>query len=77
MNAQAIAPIIKACFTELRAKLARSEQIAKAALACPEAASLSESIRVSMEIEQLVYDVGRIDDAACLLGRYDDPETRA
>jgi hypothetical protein len=76
MNAQAIAPS-SSCFTETRAKLARSEQIAKAALACAEAGCLSESIRVSMEIEQLDYDVGRIHDAACLLVRYGDHETTA
>ena len=33
------------------------------------AGSIAEGIEVSMDIEQLIYDAGRLHDAAALLGR--------
>ncbi|RZN30342.1 hypothetical protein [Bradyrhizobium sp. Leo121] len=67
MDAQWIEPAIKACLLAIHAKLKEAEQIARAAAACAESGSISEGVRVAMEIEQLVYDAGRLQDAASLL----------
>lgn len=69
MEPKAIAPIIKACFAEMRAKLREAQHIAKAAEACVEAGRLDEAVQVSMGIEQLVYDADRLHIAVALLGR--------
>jgi len=41
----------------------------KAAEACALAGSVVEGVTVSMDIEQLIYEVGRLQDAASLLNR--------
>ncbi|MET4218284.1 hypothetical protein ABIB00_003502 [Bradyrhizobium sp. LB14.3] len=69
MKAETIEPAIQACFCEIHTKLKEAEKIARAARACADAGSISEAIQVSMNIEQLVYEVGRLHDAACLLAR--------
>ena len=37
--------------------------------ACASAGSIAEGISVSMDIEQLIYEAGRLHDAASLLNR--------
>lgn len=69
MEAQTIEPTIKACLADLHAKLKAAEQIAKAAQACAEAGSLAEAVRISMDIEQLIYEAGRVHEATALLAR--------
>lgn len=69
MDTKAIAPVIQACFAEMRAKLKEAQGIAKAAEACAEAGSIDEAVQVSMGIEQLIYDADRLHDAVTLLGR--------
>lgn len=69
MDAQLFDPAIRACLAEVHAKLKEASQIAKAAQACAEAGSLVEAVQVSMDIEQPIYDAGRLHDAICLLGR--------
>ena len=67
MDAQWIEPAITVCLQAIHAKLKEAEQIARAAAACAETGSVSEGVRVSMELEQLIYDAGRLQDAASLL----------
>ena len=69
MDARLIEPAIKACFAEIYTKLREAKRIAKAADACAQAGSLGEAVKVSMDIEQLIYDAGRLHDAVTLLGR--------
>ena len=69
MDKKAIAPVIKACFSEMQARLKQALQIAKAAEACADAGSIEEAVQVSMDIEQLIYDANRLHDATTLLGR--------
>ncbi|SCB43296.1 hypothetical protein GA0061099_1007243 [Bradyrhizobium yuanmingense] len=69
MEAEIIEPAIKACLAEIHAKLKAAEQITRAAQACAEAGGVAEAIRVSMDIEQLIYEAGRLHDAATLLAR--------
>ncbi|WP_247448529.1 hypothetical protein, partial [Bradyrhizobium sp. 38] len=68
MKPETIEPAIQACFCEIYIKLKDAEKIARAARACADAGSIAEAIQISMDIEQLVYEVGRLHDAACLLG---------
>jgi hypothetical protein len=60
------AVVIKSLAFALMSEAAR---IAKAAQACAEAGSLSEAVTISMDIEQLIYEAGRLHDAATLLNR--------
>lgn len=60
---------ITACLTEIHTRLSEAAQIAKAAEACAIAGSIAEGVTVSMDIEQLIYEAGRLHDAASLLNR--------
>jgi hypothetical protein len=69
MDRATIEPAIKILLTEIHLKLNEAARIAKAAEACAEAGSISEGITISMDIEQLIYEAGRLHDAASLLNR--------
>lgn len=58
-----------ACLSEIRARLSDAAQIATAAEACAQAGSVTEAVTISMDIEQLVYEARRLQDAASLLSR--------
>jgi hypothetical protein len=60
---------VRACLAEIHTCLSEAAQIAKAAEACAHAGSISEAITISMDIEQLIYEAGRLHDAASLLNR--------
>src|SRR5471032_1692270 len=62
-------PAIKILLTEIHSKLNEAARIAKAAEACAMAGSIAEGVSVSMDIEQLIYEAGRLQDAASLLNR--------
>ena len=62
---QAIALIL----TEITSHLCEATRIAKAAEACALAGSVSEGVRVSMDLEQIFYETARLQDAASLLNR--------
>jgi hypothetical protein len=49
--------------------VSEAARIAKAAHACANAGSVSEGVTISMEIDQLIYESGRLGDAASLLNR--------
>ena len=69
MDRATIEAAIKGIISELRAKLTEATRIAKAAEACALAGSVAEGVSVSMDIEQLIYQAGRLHDAASLLNR--------
>lgn len=73
MDARTLEPAVKACLARIRAKLTEAQQIAKAAEACAQAGSLNEAVQISMGIEQLIYDAGRLHDAVSLLSRWAEP----
>jgi hypothetical protein len=64
-----IAPAIITVLTEISSKLNEAARIANAAEACALAGSVAEGVTVSMDIEQLIYEAGRLQDAASLLHR--------
>ena len=69
MGRATIEPAIRSVLTEIHSKLNEAARIAKAAEACALAGSVVEGVTVSMDIEQLIYEVGRLQDAASLLNR--------
>jgi hypothetical protein len=69
MDRRAIEPAIKIIISEIHLKLSEAVRIAKAAEACALAGSVAEGVTVSMDIEQLIYEAGRLQDAASLLNR--------
>jgi len=69
MDRAVINEAIKACLGEIHSRLSEAARIAKAAEACASAGSIAEGISVSMDIEQLIYEAGRLHDAASLLNR--------
>jgi hypothetical protein len=69
MDRDAFDQAITTLLTEIHSRLGEAAQIAKAAEACAAAGSITKGIEVSMDIEQLIYEAGRLHDAASLLGR--------
>ncbi len=61
--------IIKALLGEIVAKLQQAEHVARAAQACAGAGGIPEAIHVSLDLDQTVYDVGRLHDSVTLLAR--------
>jgi hypothetical protein len=55
--------------TEIHSRLEEAVRISKAAEACALAGSVAEGIVVSTDIEQIIYEAGRLQDAASLLNR--------
>jgi hypothetical protein len=55
--------------TEIHLRLDEATRIAKAAEACALAGSVIEGVTVSMDIEQIIYETGRLQDAASILNR--------
>jgi len=55
--------------TEIHLRLDEAARIAKAAEACALAGSIAEGVTVSMDIEQIIYETGRLQDAASLLNK--------
>jgi hypothetical protein len=68
MNTAAIDEAIKVCFNEIRNKLDEATRLARAAEAVL-AGSVAEGVEVSMDIEQLIYEPGRLHDAVSLMHR--------
>jgi hypothetical protein len=69
MNTAAINETIKVCLTEICSKLDEATRLARAAEACVLAGSVAEGVEVSMDIEQLIYEAGRLHDAVSLMHR--------
>jgi hypothetical protein len=55
---------------EIHSKLYEAARIARAAEGCALAGSVAEDVTVSIDIEQLTYEAGRLQDAASLLNRF-------
>ena len=69
MDRAIIEPAIKCILSEIAARLAEAARIAKTTDACAASGSVTEGITVSMEIDQTLYEVGRLHDAASLMSR--------
>ena len=69
MERTCLEPAIKLIIAEIHTRLSEATRIAKAAEACVQNGAIVEGVEVSMDIEQLIYEAGRLQDAASLLNR--------
>lgn len=69
MERVSIEPAIKLIIAEIHTRLSEATRIAKAAEACVQNGAIAEGVEVAMDIEQLIYEAGRLQDAASLLNR--------
>jgi hypothetical protein len=69
MDRAIIEKAITVILTEIHSRLDEASRIAKGAEACALAGSVVEGVTVSMELEQIIYEAGRLQDAASLLNR--------
>jgi hypothetical protein len=60
---------LKAYFKEMRERLEQATSIAKAAEACAENGSTEKGIEIALDLEQLIYEVNTLLNAASLLKR--------
>jgi D-alanyl-D-alanine dipeptidase len=69
MDTAALHEAIRVCIRQINANLEEAARVARAAEACILAGSVAEGVEVSMDIEQLLYEAGRLHDAVCLMNR--------
>ena len=69
MDRTATDQAINVLLSGIHRRLDDAGRIAKAAEACALAGSVTEGVSVSMDIEQLIYEAGRLQDAVSLLNR--------
>jgi hypothetical protein len=69
MERASLEPAIKLIIVEIHARLSEAARIAKAAEACVQSGAIGEGVEISMDFEQLIYEAGRLQDAASLLNR--------
>jgi len=69
MDRAATDQAITALLTGIASRLSDAARLARAAEACAQSGSVAEGVSVSMDIEQLIYEAGRLHDAASLLNR--------
>lgn len=69
MDRTATGQAITSILAEIHTRTRDAARIAKAAEACANAGSIDEAVMISMEIEQILYEAGRLQDAASLLNR--------
>jgi hypothetical protein len=69
MDIQATTTTINACLREIRQRLEEASSIAKAAEACSLAGNTGKGVEVVLDVEQLVYEVNTLLNAASLMKR--------
>lgn len=69
MDANTVQITIKAYLTEMRQRLDEAASIAHAAQACADAGNIEKGLEIALDIEQLVYEVETLLNAASLVNR--------
>jgi replicative DNA helicase len=69
MDATTIQITTKAYLAEISQRLDEAANIAKAAQACAEAGNTKQGIAIALDVEQLVYEVNTLLNAASLINR--------
>jgi hypothetical protein len=60
---------LKAYLKEMRERLEQATSIAKAAEACAEGGSAEKAIDIALDLEQLIYEVNTLLNAASMINR--------
>jgi hypothetical protein len=61
--------VIKSFLKEMRDRLEAAARVARAAEACAQAGNPEKGVEVMLDVEQLVYEVGALLNAASLINR--------
>jgi hypothetical protein len=69
MDAKMLEATLKVHLTEMRERLDQAAGIAKAAQACADAGNIAKAIEIALDVEQLIYEVSTILNAASLMNR--------
>jgi hypothetical protein len=69
MDPELLEATLKAHISEMRDRLGEAAGIAKAAGACAEAGNVSKAIEIALDVEQLIYEVNTLLNAASLMHR--------
>jgi len=73
MNAPIVEATIKASLADIRAKLEKGLRIAKAAEACAVSGRTRKGIEVALGLEQVVYELNTLLNAANMISRLGKP----
>ena len=69
MDSQIVEATLKLHVREMRERLDRAAGIAKAAETCAEAGNIEKAIEIALDVEQLIYEVNTLLNAASLINR--------
>lgn len=69
MDAQILEITLKTHIAEMRQRLDQAAGIAKAAEACAQAGNVEKAIEIALDVEQLIYEVNTMLNAASLMNR--------
>ena len=69
MDARVVEATLKLHVREMRDRLDRAAGIAKAAEACAEAGNIENAIEIALDVEQLIYEVSTLLNAASMINR--------
>jgi hypothetical protein len=69
MDAQILEITLKTPIAEMRQRLDQAAGIAKAAEACAQAGNVEKAIEIALDVEQLIYEVNTMLNAASLMNR--------
>lgn len=60
---------------EISRRLADAAAIAKGAVACAEAGSEREALRIAMDLDEMIHEIATLHGATRLVGRMESPDT--
>lgn len=69
MDAHTLNVVLKNHLAEMRQRLDEAAAIAKAAEACADAGNVDKAVEISLDIEQLIYEVTTFLNAASMVNR--------
>jgi hypothetical protein len=69
MDARTVEIMIKFSLEQMRARLEQAASIAKAAEACADSGNVEKGIEFALDVEDLIYEVGNLLNAASLIHR--------
>jgi len=69
MDPHTVEVTIKIYLKQMRERLERAASIAKAAEACADAGNVEKGIEIALDVEELIYEVNTILNAASMINR--------
>jgi len=72
MDAQMLEVTLKMHIRQMRERLDQAAGIARAAQACADAGNIEKAVEIALDVEQLIYEVNTLLNAASLVKRVGD-----